>query len=836
MKKRFNTAAAFTAALMLAIAAVLGSGAGITYTAAAADPFEGSGTEEDPYLIATADDMAALEEEVNSGESYSGCYFELTADITLPDDWTGIGNSTSNRFCSTFDGAGHTITFPEGYTTDGSCAGVFGYAGSYSAPAAIKDLTVDGELTASNSIYTGAVAAFFIGDLENCISNVSMNVTQYDKGNNDTFCVGGVAGVFSGGTMSGCVNNGEVTYSIFCSVVVDGRNGDYRLVAVGGLLGYEIYRSSSPSKVVNCINNGDVIIASCDEQFDSISEPSGIFFSCLVGYGLGSSTIAACVNTGSVYLSSAVTTPEINVGSVDISVAAINGYKASLTTTCCYTTFDVNESYGEYNTEGDAVTYVEAFDMETIWILNTLNGEEENSMFWTLDDENMAAPATEESPAVVRVLYQFADGTEEAVYVKAGSTASLPDGYSDTSFTGFIPGLTVVTEDITVVEYTGESDHTFVVSEEIAATCISSGYITYTCTGCGGSYTVEVSEFADHTYGDPVVVSIGGYSTRTVYSCTVCGASEETITYLYGNTRYETGDAVVGEAFEESTYAVITTGTSFPDALAAASLAGVLDAPVLITSDGQTENTLSELEELGTEYVYIVGGTASVSETVEAAIEAAGIEVERVAGSTRQKTALAVAEKVLELTEGNAPDTCFIATGTEYADALAASSYAYWAQAPIYLTKNDGTISEDVIASIEAGGFSQVIILGGTASVSEETEENVSAISGVSVIRLGGETRYETAALVAEWSVSEGMSYDGLVIAAGTNYPDALTASALCGQKGSVLLLAGATSQKSSVLESVIEENAEAISDIYVVGGPNSVTDEVRNMIIEAWR
>ena len=80
------------------------------------------------------------------------------------------------------------------------------------------------------------------------------------------------------------------------------------------------------------------------------------------------------------------------------------------------------------------------------------------------------------------------------------------------------------------------------------------------------------------------------------------------------------------------------------------------------------------------------------------------------------------------------------------------------------------------------------------------------------------------------------MSYDGMVIADGTNFPDALVASSLCGQNGSVLLLAKETAESSSVLEYVIKANADSISDIYIVGGPDSVTEEVREMITAAWR
>lgn len=148
------------------------------------------------------------------------------------------------------------------------------------------------------------------------------------------------------------------------------------------------------------------------------------------------------------------------------------------------------------------------------------------------------------------------------------------------------------------------------------------------------------------------------------------------------------------------------------------------------------------------------------------------------------------------------------------------------------ITNNDGSISDKVLASIEKAGYSRIVIIGGTASVTEETEEILSKIADIT--RLGGSTRYETAAEIAEWSVEQGMSYNGFAIATGTNYPDALTASALCGKNGSVLLLSAATLERSTVLEAAITENADGISDIYIVGGYSSVSEEIREMIIDA--
>lgn len=94
--------------------------------ALAMDEFNGCGTERNPYELATADDLLTLQKLVNvDGNNMQDVVFKMTADITLPADWSPIGctkdgsnNINSGRnmnpFRGTFDGGNNTITVPEG--------------------------------------------------------------------------------------------------------------------------------------------------------------------------------------------------------------------------------------------------------------------------------------------------------------------------------------------------------------------------------------------------------------------------------------------------------------------------------------------------------------------------------------------------------------------------------------------------------------------------------------------------------------------------------------------------------------------------------------------------
>lgn len=74
--------------------------------------WEGGGTQQDPYLISSAEELAGMAAAIN-GNQYRDQHFKLTADIDLGNQpWTPIGtwSGSSRAFEGTFNGNGHRIT------------------------------------------------------------------------------------------------------------------------------------------------------------------------------------------------------------------------------------------------------------------------------------------------------------------------------------------------------------------------------------------------------------------------------------------------------------------------------------------------------------------------------------------------------------------------------------------------------------------------------------------------------------------------------------------------------------------------------------------------------
>ncbi len=118
----------------------------------------GSGSEFDPYLITSENDLAFVAKQVNDAvTTYAGEYFKLTVDLDLGDKpWAPIGQIKANYFSGHFDGDGHTISNLNVKTIDDAnalYAGVFGRI----LDGSVKNLTVDGAKIISAK-YAGAIA------------------------------------------------------------------------------------------------------------------------------------------------------------------------------------------------------------------------------------------------------------------------------------------------------------------------------------------------------------------------------------------------------------------------------------------------------------------------------------------------------------------------------------------------------------------------------------------------------------------------------------------------------------------------------------------------------
>ena len=222
---------------LLALLLVLAMVFSLMPAALAADTLSGSGTEDDPYLLATAADLKAFRDMANAEASSKLCA-TLTADIDLGGEaWTPFeGPTVGGAYAGTFDGANHTIKGLSVNLTSNAGAGLFGTVRG----ATIKNLKVEGNVSASSSAFVGGI----VGRTQTSatIDSCSFAGTVTSTQKNDA---AGTAGIV------GKVNKGPVTITNCANTATVNGNGNI----AAGILGYG---GSNKVTIENCYNTGAI--------------------------------------------------------------------------------------------------------------------------------------------------------------------------------------------------------------------------------------------------------------------------------------------------------------------------------------------------------------------------------------------------------------------------------------------------------------------------------------------------------------------------------------------------------------------------------------------------
>ena len=182
--------------------------------------------------ISTAEGLFYFAKKANAGNNFAGKTVKLANDIDLNNEkWTPIGiyDKANTLFKGTFDGQNHAVTGLKvvEYSTNG--VGFFGkvYTGT------IKNLTVEGSVSASGCNYVGGIVGHGYATITNCTFKGTV-------GNNNSMQVGGIAG--SGGfTVTNCSVYADVTAECWAGGIVGNcqDGGAYTNCYVDGVISAE---------------------------------------------------------------------------------------------------------------------------------------------------------------------------------------------------------------------------------------------------------------------------------------------------------------------------------------------------------------------------------------------------------------------------------------------------------------------------------------------------------------------------------------------------------------------------------------------------------------------
>ncbi len=309
-----------------------------------------------------------------------------------------------------------------------------------------------------------------------------------------------------------------------------------------------------------------------------------------------------------------------------------------------------------------------------------------------------------------------------------------------------------------------------------------------------------------------------------------------------GVDRYATASQLYESAFALSSVAVLVSGTNYPDALSAVYLARGLGTGVLTTDPNNLPAaTRNELVAHAINTVYIVGGTSAVSANVAAQVgnlhvgnnsSAPKIAVARIAGGDRYATNQLVDSQAAR----SGSTTAIVATGQNFADALAVGPAVYVTGDPLILT-DPLQLSAAAKSTISTLRITHVVIVGGTSAVSSAVESQLGAAGATVDYRIAGADRTQTAAAVAQWETSglpgvniytalPGLNFGGtgtVNIARGDSFADALAAGSVAGKVADVLVLTADPTTLGAGIPSYLSGRAGATSTLRAIGGAGAL-------------
>ncbi len=299
---------------------------------------------------------------------------------------------------------------------------------------------------------------------------------------------------------------------------------------------------------------------------------------------------------------------------------------------------------------------------------------------------------------------------------------------------------------------------------------------------------------------------------------------------LSGQDRYETSAVMALEAFEEAETVIIARGDEegdYADGLAAGVLAGVMKAPVLLTSPHSLPGSVAEaVDTLGGEKALVLGGEEAVYPEVVEELEDLDLNVERIYGESRMETAAEIARYASE--HGELADYACIVNSYAPADSLVAGADAFTRKAPVLQVLVD-EVPSATLEVLEELGLERVYLVGGEAVISEEVESALEEEVNIEA-RLAGEDRYETSVEFARERFADDM-VPVLARGADANLADAVGASVL---ESPVIYVRHETFPE--VVAGYIDEAVTSQSLVYIAGGTAAVglrvEAEVHNIIL----
>lgn len=375
----------------------------------------GTGTEDDPYIITTAEELALFSYRSSQygsvGEIANASHYMLGNDIILNDtskpswitsalEFNTIGRNfrTTWDFSGVFDGNNHKISGLFISSPENDFIGLFS---ELSTGAVIKNLIIEDSLIIGFSHLGSIVGRTSDGTIENCKTETTLIGCSY---------VGGITGLMHRGSISDCENSGKI----------------YASGGVGGIIG--------------CANNGDAIISVSKSANSGCITSTGVAggiigrsdtdkipFITYISESFNSGEIITCSSARgitncikSAYNTVPVITNCYNSGSLHSSNTSIPIADKVATISSCYNVgqmFKNSECVSSPTEDMINQSYYDGYDFENMWKID--------------DSSGYPYPQLKNNTHILPDIYRFYDrsGTEHIPFSFSNTDESFSDTY-----------------------------------------------------------------------------------------------------------------------------------------------------------------------------------------------------------------------------------------------------------------------------------------------------------------------------------------------------------------------------------------------------------------------
>ena len=332
-------------------------------------------------------------------------------------------------------------------------------------------------------------------------------------------------------------------------------------------------------------------------------------------------------------------------------------------------------------------------------------------------------------------------------------------------------------------------DHDFKFTKTVDAGCTEGGYSLYTCANCQATQQRDLTSAKGHSWGD--------WSITQAATCTKLGIKTKTCSRC--------GD--------EQTEYISTIPHSYTSHI----------VPPSCTEKGYTEYTCTVCgDSYKTNYVTQKGHSWSDwTQTEPPSCTQTGIKT-RTCTSCGKSEDMQIAKLAHSYKSTVVPPSCTAQGYTLHTCTSCGDSYkdSYTSAVP-HSYGNWITITATPAQS------------GGRYRVCTECGNTQTELSGKTDLRLAGNSRYDTAFAIADRLKKEngGKAFENIIIASGTDFADALSATYLAKTTKAPILITSKADTVMSKVDEYIKKNAASNATVYIIGGESAVSAQMEQKL-----